>query len=84
MTRKELGRNRPQRCSQLPVRFSEYIDDADCVLCEVCHSTEPEGLASGTEFWIDCDKCGVVHNCVYQENEVSHKYVCSDCSANSH
>ena len=23
---------------------------ADGVLCEVCHSTEPESLASGTEF----------------------------------
>ena len=56
------------------------------VLCEVCHSTEPEGLASGTVFWIDCDKCGVwVHNyCVFQENDVSRKYVCSECSANSH
>ena len=50
MTSEEHGRNRPQRRSQLPVRFSEYIDDAYGVLCEVCHSPEHEGLASGTEF----------------------------------
>ena len=59
MTGEEPGCNRPQRRSQLPARFREGIDDADDVLCEVCHSTEPEGLASSTVFWIDCDKCGV-------------------------
>ena len=59
MTGEEPGRNRPQRRSQLTARFREDIDDADGVLCEICHSTEPEGLASGTVFWIDCDKCGV-------------------------
>ena len=86
MTGEEPGRNRPQRRSQLQARFCEDIDDADGVLCKVCHSTEPEGLASGTVFWIDCDKCGVrVHNYfVFQKNYVSHKYVCSDCSANIH
>ena len=69
--------------SQLPARFLEDIDDADGVLCEVFHSTETEGLASGTVFWIDCDKCGVwVHNFFFQKNDVSRKYVCSDCSAN--
>ena len=66
MIGEEPGRNRPQRRSQLPARFREDIDDANDangVLCEVCHSTEPEGLASGKVFWIDCDKGGVwVHN----------------------
>ena len=86
MTGEEPGRHHPQRSSQLPARFCEDIDDADGVLCEACNSTEPEGLASGTVFWINCDKCGVwVHNyCVFQKNDVSHKYVCSDCSATSH
>ena len=85
MTGEEPGRNRPQCRSQLPARFCEDIDDADGVLCKVCHSTEPEGLASGTVFWIECDKCSVwVHNCVFQKYHVSHKYVCSDCSATSH
>ena len=59
MTSEEPGHNHPQRRSQLPARFCEDIDDADGVLCEVYHSTEPEGLASGTAFWINCDKCGV-------------------------
>ena len=86
MRGEEPGHNRPQRRSQLPARFREDIDDAVGVLCEVCHSTEPEGLASGIVFWIDCDKCGVwVHNyCVFQKNDISRKYVCNDCSANSH
>ena len=84
MTGEEPGRHRPQRCSQLPAQFCEDIDDADGVLCEACHNTEPEGLAAGTVFWIECDKCGVwVQNyCVFQKNDVSRKYVCSDCSAN--
>ena len=59
MTSEEPARNHLQRCSQLPARFHEDIDDADGIPCEVCHSTEPEGLASGTVFWINCDKCGV-------------------------
>ena len=86
MTGEEPGCNRPQRRSQLPTRFREDIDNADSVLCEVCHSTELEGLASSTVFWIYCDKYGVwVDNyCVFQKNNVSRKYVCSDCSANSH
>ena len=85
MTGEEPGRNRPQCRSQLQAGFREDIDDADGVLCEVSYSTEPEGLASGTVFWINCDKCGVwVHNCVFQKYHVSHKYVCSDCSANIH
>ena len=86
LTGEEPGRNRPQRRSQLQARFCEDIDDADGVLCEVSYSTEPEGLASGTVFWIDCDKCGVwVYNYfVFQKNNVSCKYVCSDCSATSH
>ena len=63
MTGEEPGRNHPQRRSQLPAGFREDIDDADGVLCEVCRSTGPEGLSSGTVFWINCDKCGVwVHN----------------------
>ena len=44
MTCEEPGRIRPQRHSQLPAQFREDIDDADGVLCEACHSTEPEGL----------------------------------------
>ena len=59
MTSEEPACNHPQRCSQLPARFHEDIDDADGVPCEVCHSTEPGGLASGTVFWINTDKCGV-------------------------
>ena len=85
MTGEEPGCHHPQRSSQLSARFCEDIDDADGVLCEACHSTEPEGLASGTVFWIECDKCGVwVHNSVFQKNDVSGKYVCRDCSATSH
>ena len=86
MIGEEPGRNLPQRRSQLTAQFREDIDDVDGVLCVLCHSTEPEGLASGTVFWIDCDKCGMwVHNyCVFQKNDVSRKYVCSDCSATSH
>ena len=52
MTGEEPGRNRPQRHSQLPARFREDINNADGVLCEVCHSTEPEvwhpALCSGS------------------------------------
>ena len=59
MTGEEPGHNRPLQRSLLPARFREGIDDADGVLCEVCLSTEPEGMASGTVLWIDCDKCGV-------------------------
>ena len=59
MTSEEPARNHLQRRSQLPARFHEEIDDADGVLCEVCNSTETEGLAPGTVFWINCDKCGV-------------------------
>ena len=46
MTGEEPGCNRPQCRSQLPTRFREDIDNADSVLCEVCHSTDPESLAS--------------------------------------
>ena len=86
MTGEEPGRSRPQHHSQLPALFREDIDDADGVACEVCRSTGPEGLSSSTVFWIDCDVCGVwVHNyCVFQKHDVGHKYVCNDCSANSH
>ena len=85
LTGEEPGRNRPQCRSKLPARFCEDIDDADGVLCEAYHSTGPEGLATGTVFWIECDKCSVwVYNFVFQKYHVSHKYVCSDCSATSH
>ena len=86
LTGEEPRRNRPQCRSKLPAGFCEDIDDADGVLCEVSYSTGPEGLASGTVFWINCDKCGVwVHNYYFfQKNNVSRKYVCTDCSANSH
>ena len=34
------------------------MDDDDSILCETCHCTEPNGLASGTVFWMNYDKSG--------------------------
>ena len=48
------------RRRQLPARFrnADDSDGNDGVLCNICTFNEPEGLSSGTVFWVDCDKCG--------------------------
>ena len=76
------GKRKAQANARRQVRESSSVSNDGISDGHVCHSTEPEGLTSSTVFWIDCDKCSVwVHNyCVFQKNDVSGKYVCSDCS----
>ena len=77
--------NRPQRNLQRPARFRDESDEGDGTLCEICHRNEPEGLASDTVFWVDCNVCGTwVHNfCAFKKNAVTRQFTCVKCSNNS-
>ena len=77
--------SRPHRQRTLPSRFrrdSSDSDNNDGSICVLCDSNEPEGLATNTVFWIDCDKCGYwAHNfSAFGSNTASQRFLCSKCS----
>lgn len=74
--------HRPRHRVILPARFQDDSGCDDGVICEICHQTEPEGVAGDTMFWVDCDLCGVwVHNyCAFKKNDVTRKLKCKNCS----
>ena len=58
---------------QIPSRYrpdSSGSEENDDTLCSISHNNEPEGLASGVVFWVDCNDCGNwIHNvCAFRLN----------------
>ena len=76
----------PRRQRTLPLRYRQESSDSDQndgTICMLCQHNEPEGLAAGIVFWIDCNKCGCwVHNvCAFGKATARRQFMCPKCSS---